>query len=174
MGTRAGVVSRTIAAAIDLVTILVTMLVLYFAIAGVIFVLDPRRFSFPRFPALLLFIVGEVMLFFYLAIGWMSTGRSVGKQVMGLRVVDSKGRKVRASRALLRSALCTLIPVGLYWCTVDSENRGVHDVLLRTIVVYDWSLRPLPSAAPTSEAIGERTTILSRNSPDQLPEARSE
>jgi len=146
LGTRAGVVTRTIAAAIDLGTILTASLVLYFALSGVSFVLDPRGFRWPQLSALRLFLVAEVMLFFYLAIGWMNIGRSVGKQIMGLRVLEAGGRRIRPWRALLRSAICTLFPVSLFWCAIDSGNRAVHDRLLGTVVVYDWYLRSLPSS----------------------------
>ena len=147
MGTRAGVVTRTMAAGIDLATILVVVLSLYFAISGVIFVISPRRFEFPQFSPLVLFTVGEVMLFLYLAVGWMNTGRSVGKQLLGLRVVESNGGRVRPARALLRAAFATLLPVSLFWSAIDKKNRAVHDALFGTVVVYDWSLRavmPLP------------------------------
>jgi uncharacterized RDD family membrane protein YckC len=146
LGTRAGVVTRTIASAIDLVVILLAVIALYFTISGVIFILPPRAFKFPQFSTLHILVAGEVMLFLYLAIGWMNTGRSVGKQLMGLRVMETGGGKVRPSRALLRSATCVLLPVSLFWCLVDPKNRAVHDILLGTVVVYDWSLRPIPSS----------------------------
>ena len=46
-GRRAGLVTRLVAAAIDSVVVTVALLLGYGAIAAVIFVADPRNFSFP-------------------------------------------------------------------------------------------------------------------------------
>jgi uncharacterized RDD family membrane protein YckC len=140
-GTRAGIVTRTAAAVIDLGTVLVAMLALYFATAGLFFVLGPRNFSFPQLSALRLSLLGEALMFFYLWLAWMNTGRTLGKYVMGLRLVDPVGRLVRPSRAALRAAFCSVFPLGLFLCALDRKNRALHDLVLRTAVVYDWSLR---------------------------------
>ena len=43
--------------------------------------------------------------------------------------------------------LCVVFPIGLLWCVVSEENRSVQDLLLRTSVIYDWSVRvPLRTA----------------------------
>jgi uncharacterized RDD family membrane protein YckC len=141
IGTRAGIVTRTAAAAIDLGVVLLGMLVSYFAVAGIIFVLDPRAFSFPRFSAFWLVVIGELLLVAYMAWSWANTGRTVGKRLLGLRLVDSSGRLLGPGRATLRATICTLFPLSLFWCAIDGRNRALHDVLLRTIVVYDWALR---------------------------------
>ena len=46
-GRRAGVVTRTLAAGVDAAVVAVTLLSLYLGYAGVLFLLDPRSFSFP-------------------------------------------------------------------------------------------------------------------------------
>jgi uncharacterized RDD family membrane protein YckC len=172
LGTRAGVVTRTIAAAIDLGTILTASLVLYFAVSGVSFILDPRGFRWPQLSAIRLFLVAEVMLFFYLAVGWMNIGRSVGKQIMGLRVLEAGGGRMRPWRALLRSAICTLFPVSLFWCAIDSGNRAVHDRLLGTIVVYDWYLRSLPSSHSREDLDEPAADGRDQSSPIEGPHAQ--
>jgi uncharacterized RDD family membrane protein YckC len=126
---------------IDIGIVLITMLALYFAAAGLFFVLGPRDFSFPQLAAIHLSLFSEALLFVYLWLGWMNTGRTLGKYIMGLRLVNPVGRLVRPGRAALRAALCAVFPVGLLLCAIDRKNRALHDVLLRTVVVYDWSLR---------------------------------
>jgi hypothetical protein len=32
-------------------------------------------------------------------------------------------------------------PIGLAWAIISRRNRSVQDVVLRTIVIYDWSVR---------------------------------
>jgi uncharacterized RDD family membrane protein YckC len=79
-----------------------------------------------------------VLLVVYLTAGWRFAGRTLGKQLMGLRVVDSKGSRLRFPRAFLRAVLCaTFFPV-LLLALVNRRNRGLEDVIFGTVVVYDW------------------------------------
>ena len=65
-------------------------------------------------------------------------GRTLGKQMMGLRVVCSDGSRLRLLRAFLRAVLCaTFFPV-LLLALVNRRNRGLEDVVFGTVVVYDW------------------------------------
>jgi uncharacterized RDD family membrane protein YckC len=145
-GLRAGLVSRLLAAAVDIgVVALITLGV----IVGwsLLFSLGTSRFSLRTPGTLSLFVLGEVLLCIYLWIGWSTTGRTVGKQVMGLRVVNYRGELMRSGPALLRSVLCVLFPLGVLWCVVSQRNSSAQDVLLRTSVIYDWNVRLPPRAA---------------------------
>jgi len=59
--------------------------------------------------------------------------------VMGMRVVNHRGRRLPVLTALARAAFCTVFPIGLLWCAVSRENRSVQDMVLRTSVLHDWS-----------------------------------
>jgi uncharacterized RDD family membrane protein YckC len=61
---------------------------------------------------------------------------------MGVRVVSRKGGRLGWLVALARAAFSVGFPIGLGWALVSKRNRSVQDVVLRTIVIYDWSLRP--------------------------------
>jgi uncharacterized RDD family membrane protein YckC len=74
----------------------------------------------------------------YLTFGWATTGRTLGKQLAGLRAVNRGGGRLPYPRALLRAVLCVLFPVGLLWVLVSRRNYAVHDLLVRSAVVYDW------------------------------------
>jgi uncharacterized RDD family membrane protein YckC len=79
------------------------------------------------------------LLVIYLTFTWSASGRSLGDQVMGLRVVVvGEGHRLRGGRAFLRALICAVFPLGLLWCAVDRRRRAVHDLLLGTHVVYDW------------------------------------
>jgi uncharacterized RDD family membrane protein YckC len=79
-----------------------------------------------------------IVLVVYLAAGWGSAGRTLGKQMMGLRVVRPDRSRLRFGRALLRAVLCaTFFPV-LLLALVNRRNRGLEDVVFGTVVVYDW------------------------------------
>ena len=49
----------------------------------------------------------------YLAGTWAMVGRSYGCHVMGLRVVDRRGRSPRLAMALLRAVLYVFVPLAL-------------------------------------------------------------
>ena len=71
-----------------------------------------------------------------------ATGRTYGAQVLGLRVVDRRGRRLVAAWAFLRAVLCVYVPLGLVWSAFSRENRSLQDLVLRTSVIYDWDVRP--------------------------------
>ncbi len=145
-GRRAGVVSRTLAAVIDLALLFAVLGACYLALSGLLFVLDPVRFRFPVPPRLVILAVAAVVLVGYLTASWTTTGRTYGDRVLGLRVVDNRGNKLRNGKALLRAAFCVVLPIGLLWTAVSPARRSVQDVVLRTSVIYDWG--PHPGTAP--------------------------
>jgi uncharacterized RDD family membrane protein YckC len=63
---------------------------------------------------------------------------------LGLRVVNSRGERLRFGGAFLRAVFCAALPFTLFWCAISSENRDVADIILRTSVVYDWQIRVPP------------------------------
>ncbi len=137
-GQRAGVVSRFLADAIDLLVILAAVVGVYFALSAARFLLHPRQFSWPEASALYLGMLGWILLIVYLTIGWAGTGRTWGKSVLGLRVVSSHDVGLPLWRAFVRAFLCALFPIGLFWSAVSRRNESVQDLLVRTTVVYDW------------------------------------
>jgi uncharacterized RDD family membrane protein YckC len=139
-GLRAGIVSRALAAGADVVIVAGIGI-------GALFVwsllrsMGHRSFEFALPGSISLFLLGELLLCLYLWSGWSSTGRTIGKQIMGLRVVNSQGRLMRPLSALLRAILCVVFPIGLLWCVISQGNRSIQDVFLRTSVIYDWNVR---------------------------------
>ena len=139
-GLRSGPVSRTLAAAID-------VSVVALATAGVVLgwslitSLGDGAFELAIPGQLGAFLLGESLLTIYLWFGWATTGRTIGKQVMGLRVVNHRGELMRPGGALLRALACVIFPVGLLWAIFSTHNRSLQDVVLRTSVIYDWNAR---------------------------------
>jgi uncharacterized RDD family membrane protein YckC len=137
-GQAAGVVSRGLAGAIDLVVLFAMLGVLYLGWAGLLFVIHPAGFRPPQASRPVVIICGGVLLAVYLAVSWTTTGRSYGDHVLGLRVIDRRGRLPNLWLALLRSVLCTVFMVGVLWAAVSPRRRSIQDILLRTSVIYDW------------------------------------
>jgi uncharacterized RDD family membrane protein YckC len=70
---------------------------------------------------------------------WCTIGRSPGKWLFGLRVVDAEGNVPGIRRGLTRAAftLASELPVflGFLWALFDRERRTWHDHLAQTWVV---------------------------------------
>lgn len=143
-GRTAGLVSRSLAAVVDLAVVATVMLATYLGLNGLLFLIDPRGFSFRATHLLLSVAVALGIAIVYLTGCWALIGRSYGCHVMGLSVVDRRGRRPRLWTALLRAVLCVVAPVGLLWCGWSRTNRSFQDVLLGTRVVYDWIPHPVP------------------------------
>jgi uncharacterized RDD family membrane protein YckC len=136
-GRPAGIVTRTVAALVDGVVVLLSLLVAYAAVAGLLFVLSPRGFVLPTGQLILSLTAAAVVTVLYLGLSWWLNGRTYGDRLMGLHVVDRRGRAPRLGVALLRALLCVLLPIGILWVALSKESRSVQDLLVRTAVVYD-------------------------------------
>jgi len=154
-GRRAGLVSRFVADAIDLLLVLVAVGVAYLGVAATDFLLAPRRFAWPSPGALAIGILGWGLLTVYLTVAWSGTGRSVGKQVMGLRVERHDGGGLRLGHAFLRALLCAAFPIGLFWSLFSRDSASIQDLVVRTKVVYDWQPRVPTGPATTVGAAAE-------------------
>jgi len=142
-GQRAGVVTRCLAAAVNFGVVVVMLAAVYFAIAGAMLIWDPKHADLPNFPRSLAVTTGGVLAIIYLAVSWSTSGRTVGDQLLGLRVEGRGGERLHILRSLLRALICVLFPVGLLVAAIDSRRRSLADFLVVSIVVYDWSSRAL-------------------------------
>jgi len=140
-GQPAGLVSRSLAAVIDVLVVAAILVAAYVGLAAVQFAWNPRSFTFPAPSSVLSIAAAGVLATGYLAIGWWVAGRTYGSAVMGLRVVNRDGRRVRFLPALLRAVICTVFPIGLALCAIDTRGRGLQDMVVRTRVIYDWLSR---------------------------------
>lgn len=148
-GRRAGLVTRMVAAAIDGVVVVLFLLVGYAAVAVLLFLLDPRGFSLPEAGLLFSMASALVALVVYETLAWWLAGRTYGGLVMGLRVVGLRGRRMRFTSSLVRAVFSAFFPIGILWVAVSRENRSVHDVVLRTSVIYDWQPKGGPNPTNT-------------------------
>jgi len=101
----------------------------------------------------------------YLVIATIVAGRTIGKALVGLRVTRRDGTAVGPASALFRVVFLPIstsfFAAGLLWSLVDRERRTFHDVLARTVVVYDWGDRPAELSGPLTAFLrrhGEEST----------------
>lgn len=132
----AGIVSRGVAAVIDLLFVGVVLGALYAGLILARLMFNPSSFSFPTVSAVFSTAVMFGVAVCYLAACWTVSGCTVGAVTMGLRVTGRRGGRVSPLIALIRSVACVLFPVGLLWVAVDPRRRSIQDIVLGTRVVY--------------------------------------
>jgi uncharacterized RDD family membrane protein YckC len=141
-GTRAGLVSRTVAGAIDIGVVFAMYWGALIAIAAVEYVLFEDPFEVPKPGAAAGSTTLLALLIVVFTIAWSGSGRTVGNGVVGLRVVTERGTPPGWARALVRACfLVVLVVPAMLWILVSRKNAGLHDLLCRTAVIYDWRPR---------------------------------
>jgi uncharacterized RDD family membrane protein YckC len=72
-------------------------------------------------------------------------GQTIGKYIMGVRVVRVDGRRMTFWRSVLRwlSYFLSALPLGLGFsmALVDDQRRTLHDRITGTVVIYAWRAR---------------------------------
>ena len=151
-GHRAGFASRVVADAIDLGVVWLLGLSALLAAGVVRYLVTGPPLRLPVLPNWLDGVAGAAIAVTYLALSWAATGRSVGKQIAGLRVVDRTGHRLSLWRAWSRAVLYVLFPAGLLWVLASRRNASVQDLIVGTAVVYDWAYHAADDASPTGQA----------------------
>jgi uncharacterized RDD family membrane protein YckC len=95
----------------------------------------------PPFGALFFLLFQYVYFVFFFS----TTGQTVGKAIMGLRVVTTDGQRLGVKRSFIR-ALCytlSLAPLGLgfLWVLGEDRRKAWHDKIAHTYVLYVWDAR---------------------------------
>ncbi len=164
-GERAGLVTRMVAAVIDVLIVIGIVLLIALATWILSFIFTPLTSGFISEgnrripPVVVLVVIGYVITQIYFTVSWASSGRTVGNLIMGVRVVDYRGNRLAWWVAFLRAAFVIALPVGLFWVLVSGANRSVQDVVLRTSVIYDWVV-----GTPTLAAVIGRNREARRSS----------
>lgn len=76
----------------------------------------------------------------YCVAGWALAGRTLGKALFGLRVVDRRGGHPSLGRSVLRLIgylVSAIFWLGFVWIAIDRRHEGFHDKIARTRVLYD-------------------------------------
>ncbi|HEY7106812.1 MAG TPA: RDD family protein [Acidimicrobiia bacterium] len=141
-GTRAGFVSRVVAAAIDVIAVFLLFLIALAAYAVVVYLLTDDPLTLPD-PGAVWSSVGMLLLLIaVLTAAWSGPGRTLGDIAIGLRVVTDRGEGLGWFRALVRACVVVGLPLlSMTWILVSRKNAGWHDLVARTTVVYDWRPR---------------------------------
>ncbi len=100
--------------------------------------MDPREFAQPQMP-ILGTVVESAVLILYMACFHAAHGRTPGKSVMRIRVVDERGGKPHFVKALLRALAygfsIDLLFIPIMYLFFNPQRRAFHDFVAATYVV---------------------------------------
>jgi uncharacterized RDD family membrane protein YckC len=150
-GHRAGFASRLVADLVDLGVAWLLGLAALLAAGVVRYLLTGPPLQLPVLPNWLDAGAGGLVAVVYLTFSWAATGRSVGKQIAGLRVVDRRGQRMSLRRSFARAVLYVLFPAGLLWVLASRRNASLQDLVVRTVVLYDWAYHPADETGPAGD-----------------------
>ncbi|MGW0162781.1 RDD family protein [Mycobacterium sp. NPDC003323] len=132
----AGIVSRGVAAVLDIVIVAVVLGALYIGLILARLMFNPTSFSLPTVNAVFSTAVMFTVAVLYLTGCWAVSGCTAGAAFMGLRVTGRRGERMVPVVAALRAIACVLFPVGLLWVAVDRRRRSLQDIVFGSRVVY--------------------------------------
>ena len=132
---------------VDMAVVIVLGSLVYVTVAGARLVWSPASFTWPDVSFFVTLVVEFTIAVLYLTASWAMTGRSYGASLLGLRVLSHRGSIPGWPLAFIRAVFCVFFPVGLAWVILSPERRSVQDVVLRTVVVYDWRGADSPTSS---------------------------
>jgi uncharacterized RDD family membrane protein YckC len=139
----AGLVTRTLAFALDIAIIDLVALV-----TGGVVALGLSALDLPDTVKTVFAAVGAAIAVLwsigYFAWFWSAAGQTPGDRVLGLQVLQAEtGRPLPLTRATLRvfALVLSAIPfcAGFLMILFDDRRRALHDRLVGTVVVYRWT-----------------------------------
>ncbi len=143
-GRVAGFVSRLVAFSIDAVLITILVGFIFWVVTVVESVFEtflPRSFDLA---GAYVFAIPFIIGLYYVGL-WALVGATIGKGLLGLRVVRADGYPPTIGRSFIRfigyglSAIVFFL--GYIWVLFDNEHRAWHDDLAGTWVIYDFKRR---------------------------------
>ncbi len=159
-GCYAGCVTRLLAFAIDVVAALSIFALAANVVEYVVSALLGHQVRLREVPFVaVLLLVSWFIVFFTYPVA--QTGRTLGKALLGLRIVRADGAVLDAKRALVRTLVLpvstALAGIGLAMVLVRRDRRALHDIVASSAVVYAWDaraarLRFLAGRQPSTDA----------------------
>ncbi|MDJ0952312.1 MAG: RDD family protein [Acidimicrobiia bacterium] len=159
-GNYAGAVTRLLAHWVDMAVVGLSFVAITVAldyvlrtIVGVEPITDDRG---PWFA-----LVAATWLFLYWWLSIAIAGKTIGKALLGLRVVSRDGGILLSARSALRAIALPLsyllFGLGFLGIVIGRERRALHDVVAGSAVIYDWGPRTAELPTPISAYLARKT-----------------
>jgi len=158
-GYYAGPVSRLLAYGIDMFVAVTAFGLLATSVVGTINLALGAALEWDWRAGVFGITVFSVWMFLYLWVGTAISGRTLGKGIVGIKVVCADGNPISPGRAAARVLvlpISIITVVGALGIVFDQRQRALHDRVAGTAVVYDWGDRPAELPAPLSEWLAQR------------------
>jgi uncharacterized RDD family membrane protein YckC len=109
---------------------------LYYAIAIVAIIVDLAAGTYPAFYA-----IAMIGLFIFYLVLW-AQGLTLGKLILGMRVIKTSGERAGFWRMFLRETIGKFVSaitlwLGFLWIIWDKDQQGFHDKIADTLVVVE-------------------------------------
>lgn len=154
-GRYAGPLTRLAAVMLDSLVVSLGFTAL---VAGVVFVirLFEPEFQIPDGSGIAYGISLAVWSFLYLWISYTVFGKTIGKTILGVRVVSADGHVVlKGSQPLIRVLTYPIsfliFGLGLLGVVFNPQRQAWHDRFAKTAVVYDWGSRTATMPTPLAD-----------------------
>lgn len=158
-GQYAGFASRLLAFGIDILVIVVSVSVISWLISTTLSLFGINVAQCPalgtddslpawicRISVLTLVVIAFSFAPVYTVLLWSLGGQTIGKGLMGVRVVRLDGKPMSLWRGIRRYVgyVFTVLTMGLgfAWLLLDDRRQALHDKVAGTCVVYSWKARP--------------------------------
>jgi uncharacterized RDD family membrane protein YckC len=159
-GRYGGPLTRLLAVMIDAAVVSLGFTLL---LAGLVFVLGlvSPNFTLPEQTGLWYGISLAVFAFFYLWISYTVFGKTIGKAVLGLRVVSADGAVAMSGRQPLIRVLTyplsfVIFGIGFLGVVFNRQRQAWHDRFAKTAVVYDWGSRAATMPTPLADYLARK------------------
>ena len=147
LGHYAGFITRLIAFVVDRLIVGIIALFTVMAVRWVLnaFYINRLLFGWDEVPWQVASAFG-VVVYLFVAIAYdigflILAGQTLGRQLVGVRVVRADGERLRLWNAIRRQVgylISAILFLGYLWILFDNRRQGWHDKLAGTIVVYSW------------------------------------
>jgi uncharacterized RDD family membrane protein YckC len=143
-GNYAGAVSRLIGYVIDVFVVAASFTIGAVVFEYVVNAVLPVELDLADAPIASGIALG-IWTFTYFTYLLATTGRTVGKAIVGTRVVRADGSDLKAGRAAVRvlatSLSLALLGLGLLLILIRKDRRALHDLIAGTSEIYSWHRR---------------------------------
>lgn len=161
----AGLGSRAAAFLIDSVILgaanLLLFVIGFIVITGEISLFETSTFG-PVFLGILVIIIFAIQWGYFIAFEYFSGGRTIGKKVIGIRVIQDNGHSVTLLSSLIRNLLRIVdyFPVsyliGMVMIFFHPKHKRVGDVVAGTIVVHERKAKSKKRLSTVDKEIDKR------------------
>lgn len=134
-----GIGRRSVAYVIDSLLLSVVGACAGFGVGSVIGVSIGNTNDATNLATLTGYCLGIVLNTFYYVAFWAATGQTIGKMVMGIKVVSTDGTPITWAQGIVRyigyiiGSIVLLL--GFAWIAFDDKRQGWHDKMAKTVVV---------------------------------------